>query len=210
MIAFLLNATAISLSGVLAPGPLTAATLAAGTRSRHAGAMIALGHAVVELPLVLVIIAGAGKVFEREPVRLAIGLAGGLFLLVMGVQLLLVARRASSDPGVSNGRHPLVTGIVLTGANPYFLIWWALVGLALATQAVKLGILAFALFALIHWLCDLVWLEALSVASFKGTELLGRRVQRVVLLLCGVTLLGFGCQFLYDAARRLLMESIGG
>ena len=58
MITFLLTATAISLSGVLAPGPMTAATLAAGTRSRHAGAIIALGHGVVEFPLMLVIIAG--------------------------------------------------------------------------------------------------------------------------------------------------------
>jgi len=209
LITFLVTATAISLSGVLAPGPLTAATLAGGTRSRHAGAMVALGHAAVELPLVLVIIAGAGKLFELEPVRLAIGLAGGVFLWIMGVQFVNAARKATNDPEVSNGRHPFVTGIVLTGANPYFLLWWATVGLALATQAVELGILAFALFALIHWLCDLAWLEALSVASFKGTELLGQRVQRALLLVCGIMLLGFGCQFLYDAGRRLFTENLG-
>ena len=200
MITFLLTAIAISLSGVLAPGPMTAATLAAGTRSRHAGAMIALGHAVIEFPLMLIIVAGAGKVFELAPVKLGIGLAGGLFLLVMGVQLLLAARKATSDPEVSDGRHPFVTGIVLSGANPYFLIWWATVGLALATQAVELGLIAFVLFAIVHWLCDLVWLEALSLASYQGTELLGGRVQQVVLAVCGAVLLGFGCKFLYDAA----------
>ena len=75
-------------------------------------------------------------------------------------------------------------GIILTGANPYFLVWWATVGLALTTQAVELGLLAFALFSVVHWLCDLVWLEALSLASHKGTELLGGRVQRIVL--CGL------------------------
>ena len=204
MITFLLTATAISLSGVLAPGPMTAATLAAGTRSRHAGAIIALGHGAIEFPLMLLIIAGAGRVFELEPVKLGIGLAGGLFLLLMGLQLLMAARNATGDPQVSNGRHPFVTGIILSGGNPYFLIWWATVGLALATQAVELGILAFALFALVHWLCDLVWLEALSWASHQGTKILGGRLQQIVLVICGVMLLGFGGKFLYDAGCGLL------
>ena len=204
MITFLVKATAISLSGVLAPGPMTAATLAAGTRSRNAGALIALGHAAVEFPLMLVIVAGAGKLFELESVKLAIGLAGGAFLLLMGVQLLIAARRGNAGPGVSDRRHPFLIGIVLTGANPYFLIWWATVGLALATQAVELGVAAFVLFAVIHWLCDLVWLEMLSLASHKGTELLGGRIQQIVLVICGVMLLGFGCSFLYEAGSGFL------
>ena len=209
MIAFLVTATAVSLSGVLAPGPMTAATLAAGTRSRHAGALIALGHGVIEFPLMLVIIAGAGKLFEIEAVRIGIGLAGGAVLLLMGIQLLAAARKPSSEDEASNGRHPFWTGIVLSGANPYFLIWWATVGLALATQAVELGMLAFVLFAVIHWLCDLVWLEALSQASHRGTELLGGRLQQIVLVVCGVMLLFFGGKFLYDAGGSLLAISPG-
>jgi len=210
VITFLITATAISLSGVLAPGPMTAATLAAGTRFRHAGAVIALGHAAVEFPLMLVIIAGAGRLFELEGVKLGIGLAGGAFLLLMGVQLLLAARKTNGEMEVADARHPFLIGIVLTGANPYFLIWWATVGLALATQAVELGIIAFALFAVIHWLCDLVWLEVLSLASHKGTELLGGRVQQVVLVICGLMLLGFGCKFLYNAGSCLLGTASNG
>ncbi len=201
--AFLLMAIAISLSGVLAPGPITAATLAAGTRSPHAGAMVALGHGVVEFPLMLLIVAGAGGLFEIEPVRLGIGLAGGVFLVWMGAQLLRSVPQANEEADVSDGRHPLMTGIVLSGGNPYFLVWWATVGLALAAQAVELGVFAFALFAVVHWLCDLVWLEALSLASHHGTRLLGGRLQQVVLAVCGLMLLGFGGMFLYDAASGL-------
>ena len=65
----------------MAPGPITAATLAAGARRRHAGAMIALGHGVIEFPLMLVILAGAGEFFKFEGVKTAIGLAGGAVLL---------------------------------------------------------------------------------------------------------------------------------
>jgi threonine/homoserine/homoserine lactone efflux protein len=199
VIPFLVTATAISLSGVLAPGPMTAATLAAGVRFRHAGAIIALGHAVVEIPLLLIIIAGAGQLFQVKAVKLTIGVAGGVVLLVMGAQLLIAVGKAADNSTASDTRHPLLTGIILTGANPYFLIWWATVGLALATQAAELGLIAFVLFAIIHWLCDLVWLEALSLASYKGVELLGDRLQQSVQIVCGLMLLGFGVRFVYDA-----------
>ena len=203
MIWFLISATGISLSGVLAPGPMTAATLAAGVRRRHAGAWIALGHAVVELPLMLVIIKGAAVYFQDDHFKLATGLAGGAFLLLMGVQLLAAARETTDETKDAPQKHPLLTGIILTGANPYFLLWWATIGLGLATDAADLGITAFVLFAVIHWLCDLVWLEALSLASHKGTELLGGRLQQIVLVACGVTVLCFGCKFLYGAGYIL-------
>ena len=33
------------------------------------------------------------------------------------------------------------------------------------------------LFAIVHWLCDLGWLEVLSVAGYQGSQVLGRRAQ---------------------------------
>jgi hypothetical protein len=47
VIGFILTIVGISLSGVMAPGPITAATLAAGERNRNAGAWVCavLGHA---------------------------------------------------------------------------------------------------------------------------------------------------------------------
>lgn len=204
MIEFLVTATLISLSGVLAPGPMTAATLAAGVRRRHAGAWIALGHAVIELPLMLVIFAGTAEHFKNEDFQLWVGLAGGAFLLLIGVQLLVASGRTTSNAKSSPGRHPFVTGVILTGANPYFLVWWAFEGPNLVSMAVPFGIAAWALFAVIHWLCDLAWLEALSLAGHKGSQLLGGRVQQIVLIVCGLMLLYFGCAFLYDAGSTLL------
>jgi threonine/homoserine/homoserine lactone efflux protein len=205
LITFLVKATAISLSGVMAPGPLTAATLAAGTHRRHAGAMVALGHAVVELPLVLIImrVVWAEEFLRSQSVQITIGLTGGAFLLLMGIQLLAAVRAAEDETETVKERHPFVTGVVLTLANPYFLVWWATVGLALTAQAERLGVLAFALFAMIHWLCDLVWLEALSLASNKGTGVLGGRLRKIVLAICAVMLIGIGCDFICRACIGL-------
>jgi threonine/homoserine/homoserine lactone efflux protein len=204
MFTFLLSAIAISLSGVMAPGPITAATLTAGARSRHAGALIALGHAVVETPLILLLAAGVGTFFASVAVTTAIRLAGGLVLLLMAVQLMLSLRRRQDGSVATVARHPFVTGVVLTGANPYFLIWWASIGLALATQAAAYGALALLVFGVVHWLCDLVWLEVLSLAAFGGSQAFGLRSRKVISVICAAVLLGFGLKFLFDAAISLL------
>ncbi len=65
------------------------------------------------------------------------------------------------------------------------------------TKARELGIVAFALFAVLHWLCDLVWLEALSWTSFRGTQLLGARSQQVVVGVCGAALGALGGWYVY-------------
>ena len=65
-------------------------------------------------------------------------------------------------------------------------------------------IFMFVLFGALHWPCDLVWLEILSVASYKGTEVLGGRLQQAALLVCGIMLVAFGVMFLRDAWLGLM------
>ena len=204
LIAFLAHAVVISFSGVMAPGPVTAMTLAAGARNRHAGALVAVGHGIVEFPLMILISVGVWRVFRIPQVQIGIALAGGIMLLIMGAGMLKEARKAADVKPEAGGRGPILTGIVLSAGNPYFLLWWATVGLALATRAADLGLLAFALFAVLHWSCDLIWLEALSWTSFKGSKLFGTRVQQIGLAVCGAALLLFGGMFLYDAVKDLL------
>lgn len=199
MFALLLSTVAISLSGVMAPGPITAATLAAGARSRHAGAMVALGHALIEFPLIGLLVLGVGRLLESPAAKTGIGLAGGAMLTLMGVQLLRSLRNSKADAATSVQRHPLVIGVLLTAANPYFLVWWATVGLTLVVQAMQFGLLVLLLFAVVHWLCDLVWLEVLSLLGRQGAETFGQRAEKVVSAVCGLLLLGFGVKFLYDA-----------
>jgi threonine/homoserine/homoserine lactone efflux protein len=166
---------------------------------RGTGVMIAIGHAIVEMPLILLLVVGVASFLESATARMAIGLAGGVVLLLMGLQLLLSLRKQANESEAPVQRHPLVIGIVLTVANPYFLVWWATVGLALATDALAFGVVVLVLFAIIHWLCDLGWMEVLSMAGFKGSEIFGQRAQIVVSAVCGIVLLGFGGKFLYDA-----------
>ncbi|MBA7471595.1 hypothetical protein ES707_06901 [subsurface metagenome] len=203
LIVFLAQAVIISLSGVMLPGPVTAATLAAGPTRKHAGLLIAVGHGVVEFPLMLLIMAGLAGVVQHEAFRVGVALAGGVLLLAMGASMLRRAPGGDVPAGRYGNRGLILTGILLSLGNPYFLLWWATVGLALATQAVRLGVLAFGLFALVHWLCDLIWLEVLSLGAFKGSQLLGGRSGRIITWVCAGALLVFGAAFIIGAAMTL-------
>ncbi|MDD4289511.1 MAG: LysE family transporter, partial [Atribacterota bacterium] len=70
-LSFLFKTVIISLSGVMAPGPITAMTVSKGTQNPHSGPMIAIGHGIVELPLILIIFFGFGNFLEITWVKVA-------------------------------------------------------------------------------------------------------------------------------------------
>ena len=201
---FLAQVLIISCSGAMQPGPVTATAIAMGARSRYAGPLLAVGHGIIEFPLMVVIILGMGNYFKLTKVQIAIGLAGGVFLILMAAQSLLSLHSKADAQPKALANKPIMAGIILTATNPYFLLWWATVGLALATRATRWGIWAFALFALAHWSVDLVWLQILSWASFKGSTLLGPRIQQIVLLICSLALFAFGLFFIFTASSSLI------
>jgi len=206
LLLFLVQVFIISLSGVLSPGPVTAAAIATGQRSRHAGALLAVGHGILEFPLMILIMLGMGRLLKLAYTQIAIGLAGGAVLLIMAVQMFrsIKAAQDTQEQRVKGGA--ILTGFTLSASNPYFLLWWATVGLALATTARGLGIWAFGLFAIVHWLCDIVWLEVLSLTSFKGATVLGGRSQKIVLLTCSGAMFFFGIFFICKALTGLFLS----
>jgi len=198
--AFLIEAVLISLSGVMAPGPITAVTVSKGTKSPHAGAIIALGHGVVEIPLMILILYGFGEILEIPYIKAIIGLLGGLFLLKMGIDLLQGIKQAKINS--SNDPHsPLMAGIILSLANPYFLIWWATIGSILIFRSITFGLLGFVIFMILHWSCDFFWCYFLSALSFKGGQFFGKRLQQILFAICGVFLLFFSAKFIFDAVK---------
>ena len=198
---FILMAMMISLSGVLMPGPITAVSVAGGARSPHAGGLVALGHAVVEWPLMAAIYFGVGALFKLPGVRIGLGIVGGLVLLGMGMDMLRHYKQAgvSEHPSASS---PFLAGILLSAGNPYFLVWWATAGAALVGQSLKFGVIGFLLLMVCHWLCDLIWYYFLSALAFRGGKFFGQKLQQAVFILCGIALLYFAGYFIVKAAME--------
>jgi threonine/homoserine/homoserine lactone efflux protein len=202
-LAFLSVAAVTSLSGVMAPGPVTAVTIGKGSRSPHAGAWVAVGHGIIEIPLMVLLALGIGQFLASSALRVLLGILGGLFLMYTAVGLLREVRReAVAFSGYAGS--PLAAGVMLTLGNPYFFFWWATIGAALILQSWAFGLAGFLALCLTHWLCDFLWGYFLSAISFAGGRFFGRKFQRAVFTVCGAALLAFGVWFLYDAAAALL------
>jgi len=198
VLVFLASVVFISLTGVMMPGPVFAVTVAKGHRASKAGMFVALGHGVVEFPLMILIYVGLAWLFTSTLTRTVIGLAGGAMLVYMGVQM-FKARKSIALEGRDLPYNSTVAGITTTGANPYFFLWWATVGGALILTASSFGLLVFILFAVVHWLCDFCWLSIVSIVTFRSKHLWSERTYEVVFGVCAAILVVFGFWFVASA-----------
>ncbi|MEM2947676.1 MAG: LysE family transporter [Candidatus Bathyarchaeia archaeon] len=195
---FLASVVFISLSGVMMPGPVFAVTVAKGYRSKAAGILIALGHGAVEFPLILLLYFGLSSFFASSIVQKAIGVVGGAVLIYMGFQTFKTKREASAETSHS-GHASFIAGLIATGANPYFFIWWATVGVALIWNASIFGAMGLMAFVTVHWLCDLAWDTFVSVTVFKTKRFWNEKVFTLVFLFCFAVLVIFGVWFIISA-----------
>jgi len=196
---FIFSAILLSLSGVMSPGPLFAVTIAKSLKDKTAGVLISLGHGVVEFPLMFLIYFGLSQLLTSSIIQKTIGFFGGLILIFMGVQLF--RSREENDNGGSYLKYgSLIAGVLATGSNPYFLVWWATVGADLVMKAAVFGLIGFSVFAVVHWLCDFFWNTFVSVTVFKSQRFWNKKVQTIILGFCIVIFIVFGVWFVISAA----------
>jgi len=197
----------VALSGALMPGPLLTITVGEATRRGFwAGPLIILGHGLLELTLVLLLLAGLGTILNKPLVLGTVGLVGGVVLLWMGLGLLRASRtsRLQFEAGKTTGLHPVWTGIFMSLANPYWLIWWLTIGLGYMIFAAKYGLLGVVLFFVGHILADLVWYTLVSAAVAYGRNFFTDSLYRGFLTGCGCFLFIFSGYFGYQGVKFLL------
>jgi threonine/homoserine/homoserine lactone efflux protein len=186
----------------MAPGPISAVAVGKGTDSPYAGALVAVGHGVVEFPLIALVTWGLGSILQVQYVETVIFALGGAMLLYMGIGMVRELWRPEAE-STSGTRSPIWAGLLLSASSPYFLVWWATVGASLIARARTFGMPGLAAFAMTHWSCDVVWDTFLSAVSFRGGRLLGRRFHQAVLALCALFLIFFGGRFIVAAVQGL-------
>jgi len=194
---FLLSAATISLTGAMMPGPLTAATIAKGYSNRNAGILIAIGHAIIEIPLIAALYLGLGYFINSTQVIKTTYIVGAVMLFYLGFRMFRTATNAQGEIG-GLPASSLITGIVLTGTNPGFYMWWLTIGMTLIIGVSDFGFIGILLFSVVHWLCDLGWCEFLSAGTFRSRKWWTPKVQKIVFSTCASTLIGFGIWFIYQ------------
>ncbi len=203
MLPILLSVIIISFSGVMAPGPMFAVTLAKSYKSPLAGTQIALGHAVIEVPLILLIYFGFARFFENSTVQLVLSLVGGGMIIWMGIGMFR-ARAEVVQKGKDLPYNAFTAGILTSVFNPFFLLWWATIGSMLVMKFLDFGITGLVIFIVAHWLCDLVWLSLISMLIYRTHTLWGLKFQEWVFIACSLLLVGFGGWFMISGVRLVV------
>ncbi len=189
----------ISASGVMAPGPLFAANIAHGLRGGvRSGIKMAIGHTIVELPLIILLGIGVFSLELFPEFRTIISIFGAITLFVFAaMQIKTIFRNKEITTNLKQG--PFVSGILLSALNPFFIIWWLTIGFKLISDAMLIwafsGILI--LFILHIWM-DFAWLGVISYLASKSSKILSNKNYKIIMIGLSVMLVYFGITFLED------------
>jgi len=205
MLNILLYSFLVALTGALTPGPLLTFTIYKSLQQKRgylAGIFIILGHALIELILILVLLAGASLLFQNIIFLTLIGIIGGIFLLIFG--FLVIRNTIKSDPSIDFNLkdnnlkgykgNSFMGGIIVSLSNPYWTFWWAVVGLGFLvnfniTFATPIALL---LFFIGHELGDIVWYLPISTFVYLGGKTLNPKIYKYVLIICASFMIIFG------------------
>ena len=172
---------AITPSGALSPGPLSAMAVTAGlTLGALGGILLAVGHMLAELPYVAFLYFSVDKAKKYlEKAKVPMNVTVSVFLLYFSYLLLQTAMQ--ENPLATASRQTtlgplgaIIAGAALTGLNPYFLMWWVTVGYPIVNEASETGHKGLAAMYGSHVWMDYAWLAILAAAGgvAGGTSIL--------------------------------------
>ena len=208
----------VALSGAMMPGPLLTVTVAqTARRGMVVPVLLMLGHSLLELAVVVGLAFGLGHFLKHRPVIGTITVLGGAMLLWMGWGMIRDARRGvlefegvstKDGPAGSEGmlRSPLALGMALSISNPYWVIWWATIGLTFFAALSQNALVTIAAFYFGHIMGDILWYLAVGIAVSRGRRVINPSVYRWVAQFCGAFLLFLGGSFLWLIASGGLWD----
>lgn len=191
---------AISASGVMAPGPLFAANISYGLRGgARSGIKMAFGHSIVEFPLIILLGIGVFSLEIFPEFRTIISILGAITLFIFAIIQIKTVFSRKEISEIKPKQGPLITGILLSALNPFFIIWWLTIGFKLISDAMLIWAFAgiIILFGLHIWM-DFAWLGIISFLASKSSKILSNKNYKVLMVSLSLVLVYFGIVFLTD------------
>ncbi|AZR72024.1 lysine transporter LysE [Anoxybacter fermentans] len=201
------SAFIIGLSGAMMPGPLLTYVINSSLRRGFiAGPLLVFGHALLELTLVILMILGLSKLFANSTFTAVVGIIGGSVLFWMGYGMIKAAIKKEISIEDASPKEGKVSGLILPGAivsasNPYWILWWATVGMTYLANASKQGIMGVSAFYFGHIFSDLIWYSFVAWIVAFGRKVLNDKMYRGLVAVFGVVLIYFAATFIIDGFR---------
>ncbi|WP_371803394.1 LysE family transporter [Candidatus Lokiarchaeum ossiferum] len=206
----------LGLAGAMSPGALLTYTIVKSLEAKKkaflVGFFISLGHAIIEVILILILLAGVESFISQPTILIIIGVLGGSLLFFFGSQILLdiknnrvdtsflTSTEAQFDSMVENpkkrlySQHPIFGSILFLMSNPYWWLWWATVGVSIIIEnAVSLtNPTAFWGLIIGKELGVFLWYVSISTALGFSSRFMTKNVYLKILLLCALFMAGYG------------------
>ncbi len=119
----------IGFSGAMMPGSLLTYTVEKSLKiGPKAGPLVSLGHALLELVLVILLFIGVGQYLETPLAQMIIGFLGGAVLIFFGGSMIRDAAKGKLQIDMKSASAAKSGGIILgsmlvSASNPYFAVW---------------------------------------------------------------------------------------
>jgi threonine/homoserine/homoserine lactone efflux protein len=197
----------VAFSGAMMPGPLMTATISeSAIRGPWVGPKMIAGHAMLEILLLVALFFGLEPLFKQQLFFIIVSLVGGGIMIWMATGMFrsIPTLEIKTDATSSKRTNLYLTGILMSLANPYWIIWWATIGLGYVMISKSQGIAGVAFFFLGHIMGDLVWYSAISFAVGKGRQFFSNRTYKILVGGCAVFLFGFAAWLLVTGVGKVI------
>jgi len=206
----------LGLGGAMSPGPLLTYTIFKSLETKKKSWLvvffISLGHALIEILLILLLLVGAESFFTIPIVLKIIGILGGSLLIFFGLRILLDIKQdkidtsflssndSESDTISDNSkpkiysRHPIWGGIIFLMMNPYWWLWWTTAGLFIMIDNSVSFTNPSAFWGLIvgKELGVFLWYISIATAIGFSSKFITPKIYKIVLIVCALFMAGYG------------------
>ena len=197
----------IAFSGAMMPGPFMTMTIGESARSGPwVGPKMIAGHALLEIILLFALFFGLAPLFKNDLFFIVIAITGGAIMIWMAQSMFRSLPKLELKTSIDSRKNVnlYLAGILMSLANPYWIIWWATIGLGYVLHSQKMGFAGIAVFFIGHILGDLVWYSTISIVIGKGRKFFSNKVYRILVGACAVFLVVFAVWLIYDGFLKLL------
>ncbi|HEY1406180.1 MAG TPA: LysE family transporter, partial [Spirochaetota bacterium] len=168
--------------------------------------LLILGHAILEFILLLALLFGLAPLFGKEWFFVSVSLIGGIILIWLASGMFRSIPTLTIDWNAHNVQkgNIILTGILMSAANPYWILWWATIGVTYIMNSKQFGWAGLLFFFFGHILADLAWYTMISTAIGKGRVFFTNRIYRGFVGVCAIALVFFAILFLYRGIARIV------
>ncbi|MFZ2455599.1 MAG: LysE family transporter [Candidatus Altiarchaeia archaeon] len=194
----------VGISGAIMPGPLLIYTIQESLKKgKWVGALVILGHAIVEVFIFLLLALGLLSFVSTPDYTKAASIIGGAALIYMAFDSVKDLNSRVEIKLKKRSYGLVMGGVIFTAFNPGFPVWWLTAGTRLLMEGyAQMGVSGMLIVLIGHWGADLGWFLFVSFTASRGSRFLFEKGwYKGVRIALAALLMVIGAYFLWTGVR---------